>query len=197
MSGRVQALASYTLSYANDSAVRANVADVYGFTRVDSPGVADRRHRLVTSGIVQLPYAMQASVILDLRSSLPFNPQTQLDLNNDTYPQDVPAGVAHRSGCRDMSLDAINAFRASRSLPAVSDIACPGFANLDIRFSKFVQINNSRFELLAQLFNVTNRANFGTPVNNPTSPIFGQVNQILPFINAPSRQAEFAVRFQF
>src|SRR5262249_45519679 len=55
MSHHVQALASYTLSYANDSAVRANLADAYGFTRVDSPGTADRRHRLVASGIVALP----------------------------------------------------------------------------------------------------------------------------------------------
>jgi outer membrane receptor protein involved in Fe transport len=197
MNNHVQALVSYTLSRSSDSSIRNNLADVYGYARVDSPAIADRRHRVVASGIVELPYAMQVSAILDLRSSLPFNPQTQLDLNNDTYPQDVPPGVQFRSGCRDLNVEALNRFRVSRGLAAVTDLACPGFANLDLRFSKYLPIGASRFELLAQLFNVTNRANFGTPVNNPTSPIFGQVNQILPFINAPSRQAEFAIRFQF
>ena len=96
-----------------------------------------------------------------------------------------------------MNLSAVNAFRATRSLAAVSDVACPGYADLDLRLSKFVQIQRHRIELIAQLFNVANRANFNTPVANPTSTIFGQVNQILPFVNAPSRQAEFAVRYQF
>jgi hypothetical protein len=49
------------------------------------------------------------------------------------------------------------------------------------------------------------RANFNTPSNNIASgndpmtgrPVFGTVTSLLPNINAPSRQAEFAVRFQF
>ena len=41
--------------------------------------------------------------------------------------------------------------------------------------------------LLAQLFNVTNHANFNIPVTNPGSTIFGQVNQLLPNINVDVR----------
>ena len=197
MSHRFQALASYTLAKAEDSALRNAVADVYGFTRIDSPGLADRRHRLVTSGIVSLPYDAQVSAILDLRSSLPFNPATTLDINNDGYTNDTPRGVAYRSGCRDLSLDAINVFRAGRGLAAVDSVNCSAFANLDVRFSKFFRIQDHRVEFIAQLFNVANRANFNTPISNPGSATFGQVNQLLPNINAPSRQAEFAVRFQF
>jgi hypothetical protein len=35
------------------------------------------------------------------------------------------------------------------------------------------------------------------PINNLMVGTFGQVNSILPNINAPSRQVEFAVRYQF
>ena len=197
MSHHVQALVSYTLAKADDSALRNAVADVYGFVRTDSPSIADRRHRVVASGIVSLPGETQVSAILDLRSSLPFNPATTLDINNDGYTGDTPRGVAFRSGCRDLSLDAINTFRASRGLAPVSDVACASFANLDLRLSKFFRIQDYRFEFIAQLFNVANRANFNTPITNPASVTFGGVNQLLPNINAPSRQVEFAIRFQF
>jgi hypothetical protein len=162
------------------------------------PAVADRRHRLVASGIVQGPYDTQLSLILDLRSSLPFSPTTSLDLNFDGYTQDLPAGVVRGSGCRTLDLDAVNAWRASRNLPAVGEPACPGFANLDVRVSKFFTvIPGHRFEVIAQLFNVFNRANFNIPANNMGAGNFGQVNSILPNINAPSRQVELAVRYQF
>lgn len=196
------ALASYTLSAARDLPIANDLADVYGYSRENGYSVGDRRHRLVASGIVQIPWNAQISAILDLRSSLPFNPASSFDLNHDGWlgsagPGDVPPGVGFRSGCRDLNLSAINAFRATRGLPPVSSVACPGYADLDIRFSKTFQVQTQRFELIAQLFNVTNRANFGTPIANPGSASFGQVNQLLPNINAPSRQVELAIRYQF
>ena len=54
-----------------------------------------------------------------------------------------------------------------------------------------------RVELIAQLFNIFNRANFATPSSNPGATTFGKVNAIQANINAPSRQAEFAIRVQF
>ena len=55
--------------------------------------MADRRHRLVVSGIVQLPWDLQLSAIGDFRSSLPMNPTSSIDLNADGYAIDLPAGV--------------------------------------------------------------------------------------------------------
>jgi hypothetical protein len=199
-------MVSYTLSKATDNMPRNTQGDYYGFQRVDSVSAADRRHRLVVSGIVQLPYEMQVSAIGDFRSSLPFNPGSSLDINTDGYTGDNPKGVAFRSGCRALDIDAINTFRATRGLVPVSesDIACPSFANVDFRFSKFFSFGGQRrIEFIAQLFNIFNRANFATPASNPGAadvagkPTFGSVNAILANINAPSRQAEFAVRFQF
>ncbi len=212
MSSHYQALVSYTLSKADDNSFTPALSDHYGYAKVKRPGAADRRHRLVASGIVELPYGMQLSAIGDFRSSLPFGPVTSgLDLNNDTLfdtvapNSDLPPGVIPRSGCRSLNLDSINAFRTARNLTPVSQVDCPGFANVDLRFSKFLRFGSSRAELIAQLFNIFNRANFNTPSNNIGSgndattgrPLFGTVTSLLPNINAPSRQAEFAVRFQF
>jgi outer membrane receptor protein involved in Fe transport len=198
MSRNYQFLVSYTLSQADDTAFRNFYADTYGFVKDAAPAVADRRHRVVMSGILQLPFDTQLSTIVDLRSSLPFAPSTALDLNGDGYAIDLPSGVLRGTGCRSLDLDAVNRFRASRNLAAVGEPACPGFSNVDVRVSKFFTVApGHRLELVAQLFNVFNRANFNTPAPSLTAVAFGQVNGLLPNINAPSRQVEFAVRYQF
>ncbi len=206
MAHRYQYLLSYTLSKATDTNFANVYITPYGFSKDTIPAVADRRHRLVASGIVQLPYEAQVSAILDLRSSLPFGPTTSLDLNGDGYLGDLPAGVLRMSGCRGLNLDAVNTFRTGRGLTPVTDVTCAGFSNLDVRFSKFFTIGGAhRVELIAQLFNVFNRANLNTPNanlgagNDPTTgrPIFGTSTSLLPNINAPSRQVELAVRYQF
>ena len=144
-------------------------------------------------------------MIGDFRSSLPFSPSSTLNLNNDGYNNDLPAGVLPGSGCRSLNLDAINSLRTSRGLTAVTQVDCPGFANVDIRFSKYFRMpHGHRVEFIAQLFNIFDRANFSTPNNSITSgndlqgrPLFGESTSLLANINAPSRQAEFAVRYQF
>ncbi len=206
MSHRYQFLASYTLSKAEDISYTGVLGDRYGYFKIARFGTADRRHRLVTSGIVALPGLTQVSVIGDFRSGLPFNPTTNLDINGDGHTGDLPAGVLPSSGCRGLDVNAVNAFRASRNLTQVTKIDCPTYANIDVRFSKFLQIGQShRAELIAQLFNIFDRANFNTPNasltggNDPVTgrPLFGTSTSLLSNINAPSRQAEFAIRFQF
>lgn len=207
MARRHQFLVSYTLSKADDDNFIGTRVDVYGYSKVRRAGAADRRHRLVASGIAQLPFDAQVSVIGDFRSSLPFTPSSTLgDLNNDTLTGDLPPGVLPGSGCRELNLDAINTLRRSRNLTPVTTVDCPGFANVDVRFSKFFRVGAAgRAEFIAQLFNIFNRANFNIPNTNVGSgndsisgrPLFGLSTSLLPNINAPSRQAEFAVRFQF
>jgi len=206
MSNHYQFLTSYTLSAARDQNFLNSLADVYGYSKIDRYGTADRRHRLVVSGIVQLPWQAQISAIGDFRSSLPFSPTSALgDLNNDGYTGDLPAGVQPGSGCRALNLDAINGVRASRNLTAVTQVDCPGFSNVDLRFSKFFTLpGTQQVEFIAQLFNIFNRANFATPNGSITAandisgrPLFGQSQSLLANINAPSRQAEFAVRWKF
>jgi hypothetical protein len=152
-----------------------------------------------------MPMDLMMSVIADFRSSLHFNPTASFgDLNNDGYTGDLPAGVMPGSGCRDLNLDAVNAARTSRGLTPVTTVDCPRFANIDLRLSKSFRVASYRAEFIAQLFNIFNRANFNVPNGNISAgndtagrPLFGQSTSLLPNINAPSRQAEFAVRFQF
>jgi outer membrane receptor protein involved in Fe transport len=205
MSHRYQFLVSYTLSKAKDDNFINSLADRYGYFKVSRDGSADRRHRLVASGILALPGEAQVSVIGDFRSSLPFSPSSSLDLNGDGYTGDLPAGILPGSGCRELNLDAINAFRTGRSLTPATEIDCPGFANVDIRFSKFFRFARThQVEFIAQLFNITNRTNLSTPNTSITGgndangrPLFGQSTSLLANINAPSRQVEFAVRYRF
>ena len=198
LSDRYQYLASYTLSKSNDISFQNVYGDRYGFFKEEYPGQADRRHRLVVSGIAQLPWDLQVSAIADFRSSLPMNPTSNIDINVDGYASDIPGGVTRFSGCRDLNLDAINAFRRARNLAAVTDVTCPGFANVDLRLSKSFRFRQLQdLEVIAQLFNVANRANYNVPNNNITALTFGQSTSILPNINAPSRQVEFAVRYRF
>jgi outer membrane receptor protein involved in Fe transport len=190
-------LVSYTLSHAQDQPVGSDLGGVYGFNPENGDSLADRRNKLVMSGTVQLPLGLQLSAILDLRSSVPFNPATTLNINKDGYAIDVPPGVGFRSGCRDMNLATINAFRATFDLAPVASVACPDYQDTDLRLTKAISFKGHRIDLIAQLFNLTNHANFASPVSNPLSPSFGQVNQLLSYINAPSRQAEVAVRFEY
>ncbi len=201
MSHNYQALASYTFSEAKDDGFSSAVADTYGFTKVVRYGAADRRHRVVVSGVVKLPKGFQVSAIGDFRSSLSFSPTTSADLNTDGYTGDLPAGVALGTGCRGLDLQAVNTFRAARNLAAVSTIPCPTYKNIDARLSKTFTFTSGarqhKIEMVAQLFNVLNRTNYNIPVNNLQSAAFGQLNTLLPNINAPSRQIELALRYNF
>jgi hypothetical protein len=204
LTNRYQFLVSYTLAKAMDTQATNQLGDRYGFFSIERYGAADRRHRLVTSAIVQLPADVMLSTIADFRSSLRFAPSSGLDLNGDGYAIDLPGGVMPGTGCRDLNLDAVNTFRRGRALTEITTVDCPGFANVDLRLSKTFRIATYRAEFIAQLFNIFNRANFNAPNTNLTAgndtagrPLFGQSTTLLPNINAPSRQAEFAVRIQF
>jgi hypothetical protein len=104
-----------------------------------------------------------------------------------------------------MSVAAVNTYRAGRGLVPVTQVDCPSYADVDIRFSKIFPFGlGHRVEFIAQLFNVTNRANFAVPSGSILAgtdasgrPLFGQPNSLAPNINAPSRQVEIAFRFQF
>ena len=81
---------------------------------------------------------------------------------------------------------------------AVNDVACPDFANVDLRLAKnFVMGTDQELEVIAQLFNIANRANYNIQSNIITASTSGQCMSLLPNINAPSRQVELAVRYRF
>ena len=188
-SRRAQARVSYTLSKAID-----DVGGAFFFSPQDNAnlrderGLADnnQRHHLALSGSFEAPPSggdglwrkslagFQLSYIFQYASALPFNVVTGTDRNNDTNVNDRPAGVGRNTG--------------------------RGFdsASLDLRLSRRWRTGErAGFEIIAEGFNVLNRANLQLPNN-----IFGTGATPLRSFGLPtaadnSRQLQFGLRLDF
>jgi len=114
----------------------------------------DALHRLSISGIADLPFGFQVSGILTYRSATPYSITTGYDDNQDNIWNDYPPDYPHRNAARDSEFD---------------------YFSIDARISKYFNIG-PRFSIQAflEMFNLTNRANFGNPVGRMTSSLFGE-----------------------
>jgi hypothetical protein len=187
---RAQARVSYTLSKAID-----DVGNAFFFSPQDSADLRgergradnDQRHRLAVSGSFDAPRAegdapgwrralagFQLSYIFQYASPLPFNVLTGDDRNGDTNVNDRPAGVGRNTG---------------RSFDS---------ASLDLRLSRrFTLGERAGFEVIAEGFNVLNRANLQLPNN-----VFGTGATPRPGFGLPTaadspRQIQFGLRLDF
>jgi hypothetical protein len=180
---------SYTLSKAIDNTGNFFFSSPQNnFNLRDDRGLSDndQRHRLTLSGTFNTPQTIenkfvrsifsgfQASYILTYATKLPFNILLGSDRNGDTNNNDRPIGIARNTG--------------------------KGFAftSFDLRLSrKFNLSERIKLELLAEGFNLLNRANYSVPNNvfgSGTSPLatFGQ-----PTAAFDPRQIQFGFRFAF
>lgn len=146
----------------------------------------DQRHRLVVSGSFQAPeqgkaegvrralQGFQLSYILTYASRLPFNVLLGSDRNFDTTNNDRPVGVGRNTG---RGFD---------------------FASFDLRLSRRFRLTERvGLDVLAEGFNLFNRANFGVPNNtfgSGTTPLttFGQ-----PTAAFDPRQFQFGLKVSF
>ncbi len=146
----------------------------------------DQRHRLVLSGSFQAPqqgkekglrralYGFQLSYIFTYASRLPFNVLLGSDRNFDTNNNDRPVGVGRNTG---QGFD---------------------FASLDMRLSRRFRITERvSLDVLAEGFNLLNRANFGVPNNT-----FGLGATPLATFGEPTsafdpRQFQFGLKVSF
>ncbi|HBB89879.1 MAG TPA: hypothetical protein DC047_19925 [Blastocatellia bacterium] len=145
----------------------------------------DQRHRLVVSGSFRAPegkchgwqtalHGFQLSYIYTYASRLPFNVLLGSDRNFDTNNNDRPLGVGRNTG---RGFD---------------------FGSLDLRVSRRFHLNDRvNLEMLAEGFNVFNRANFGVPNNtfgSGATPLaaFGQPTQAFD-----PRQFQFGLKVSF
>lgn len=127
-------------------------------------------HRLVFSGVTKLPYSLQLSGILQAASARPYTARTSGDINGD--------GVTN---------DRVEPYNARRGTPLFT---------LDTRLTRFFSLPGERsLELIFEVFNLTNRANFGGfYVGNIRSANFGQpAGQLL----TTPRQAQVGLRLKF
>ncbi|HEX8709311.1 MAG TPA: TonB-dependent receptor [Pyrinomonadaceae bacterium] len=142
------------------------------------PSDFHQRHRLISHGLVELPFDSQLSFVATLASGLPVNPLTGDDTNGDGYRVDRPAAFAR------------NSFRT------------PAQASFDASLAKRVKLGEGvRLELRAEGFNLFNRSNFiklnniygngPTPLKDFLTPVAGISN------SDPGRQFQFGARLIF
>jgi hypothetical protein len=168
---------SYTLSKTIDDAGNFFFSSVQdNFNIRDDRGLSDndQRHRLVTSGSIDAPRGFEFGYIFTYGSRLPFNVLLGTDRNLDTNNNDRPLGVGRNTG---RGFD---------------------FASLDLRASKRFKLSERvDLQLIAEGFNILNRANFGVPNNTfgsgaTPSPSFGQPTQAFD-----PRQFQFGMKVSF
>ena len=180
---------AYTYSKALD-----NTGTAFFFTPQDNFNLRDdrgrsdndQRHVLAVSSTLVMPETsrdgvwrrvvagFQLSPIFRYGSALPFNIVTGGDRNNDTNTNDRPLGVGRNTG---KGFD---------------------FASFDLRLSRRIKFTERYgLEVIAEGFNVFNRANFQLPnatIGTGTAPnaTFG-----LPTAAADPRQIQFGLRLSF
>jgi len=140
----------------------------------------DKRHRFNLAAVLDLPMQFRVGSILTLASGVPFDITTGFDDNGDNVVNDRPLGVTRNTG------------------------RGPGFAQLDLRLSKLLQLpiffdaqdrDKGEFrnlELSLDVFNVLNRNNLTDVVGELSSPLFGRANASLQ-----SRTIQLSVKFNF
>ena len=175
---------SYTLSKTIDDAGNfffSTVQDNFNIRDDRGRSDNDQRHRLVVSGSLEAPQegnrvlrGFQLGYIFTYGSRLPFNVLLGNDRNFDTNNNDRPLRVGRNTG---RGFD---------------------FASLDLRLSRTFRVaERVDLQLLAEGFNMLNRANYGVP-NNTFGPgatplaTFGQ-----PTSAFDPRQFQFGMKVSF
>jgi Carboxypeptidase regulatory-like domain/TonB dependent receptor len=173
---------SYTLSKTIDDAGNfffSSPQDNFNLREDRGLSDNDQRHRLVVSGSFRAPEKSRApairgfelSYIFTWASRPPYNILLGSDRNFDTNNNDRPAGVGRNTG---RGFD---------------------FASLDVRLSRQFKVSEHfKLEVIAEGFNLLNRANFGVPNNT-----FGAGATPLPTFGQPTqafdpRQFQFGIR---
>jgi hypothetical protein len=194
-SDRYQYLVSYTLSKEDDwGAGGTTIADFYHPEWDDGPGSQDRRHTVVASGAIQLPWDMTLGAVWNYRSSRPFGARAGLDLNRDgaavnTAGDWVPGTTRNvfNRGDDTTYLALVNTWRAQNGRAPIPEnqLMTDEFQRFDVRVSKQVSLGGGlRAELIAQVLNLFGTDSFGpgaTPWQmNALSPVFGTLNAVHP-----------------
>ncbi|HET9530384.1 MAG TPA: hypothetical protein VFQ92_08540, partial [Blastocatellia bacterium] len=196
-SNRFQFTGSYALSNLTGYFTGENLENWFEF-KGDLGG--DARHSFTFSGIVDLPYGFQASLISVLRSKPPFNARvsSNVDLNGDGTFGDTLPGLdindLNRGTDEDDLRRLVNEFNATfAGTPDAHGTIIPtltlprefffpdNFQAHDIRVSKSFRIKeNYSIQALVEVFNVFNNANIdidGTTIGSSFGQKTGRVGQ--------------------
>ena len=159
------------------------------------PATHDQRHRFVLSGLYKLPADFQVSTIITAASGRPYTPLAGADLNGDGNGGAFPPDRARR----DPASEASSVGRNSETMDEQIIV--------DLRLSKRFRLGSRvSFDLIAEAFNLFNRANFSEinsifgrgafPASPQTDPR-GRVTYGLYEQALPPRQIQLAVKLNF
>jgi carboxypeptidase family protein/TonB-dependent receptor-like protein len=202
LSRGISARVSYTLASARGNtstngsgAMNFQVGQDMNLDLNEGPSDFDRRHNFVVSGRALVPYTkgMTFSWVARALSGLPFTLTNNLiDVDrNGTLFDPITAGAYTGAGA--IADDNYTAeFDGKRN-----GARGPGFFQLDTRFGWRLNVGNGRIlDLSADIFNLTNRANFANPSGNQGAASTFLVLTALRDGAAP-RTLQIGARFQF
>ncbi len=174
------------------------------------PSFNDERHHLTTSGIIELPWGLQISPILQVGSARPYNVVPAYDTLNFgsgearavIVPNNAPTNYTLYAASSTASAARVCYFGGQCHIAPFNPKRGRPFFQMDTRVAKNIKLGEQRnLQLLFQAFNLTNHANYGNDFDgNIGSTTFGQP---LGFINPTSTTiprsftGEFGFRFSF
>jgi hypothetical protein len=195
LAGRYGFSVAYTLSDNRDDAPQSQITNQASYQQDWGNAGLDRRHAIVVSSSVVLPFKINLGAIWQYRTSLPFNATSTVQVDGIT--QFIP-GLTRNLGNRDNDrvISAVNAWRATQSLGplSASQIDSSRFTSFDILLARsFAVREQQRIEFRGQAFNLFGTQNLtGGSTGSGASANFGR---ILGAANL--QQAELAVRYVF
>jgi hypothetical protein len=141
----------------------------------EGPTNFDRRHNLVISGQALVPRAKGVAVSWVARAltGTPFNlVDSTLDPDrNGTFAEPIPSGTYTGTGRNPYTAH----FTSERN-----GATGPGFFQLDLRLGYRGRAGGRTIDLFADVFNVTNRANFEVPLGDQRSTDFLRLTTLRP-----------------
>jgi outer membrane receptor protein involved in Fe transport len=194
---RTQFLVSYSYTNSRDTNPGLRYLDPFDLSLDWGPSSGERRHAVIASGSVLLPWDVTLGTVWALRSQLPWTATAGLDLNGDGFNTDLVPGTSRNSGSRNLNLAAVNTWREANARAPIpeSQIESSRINVVDLRASKAIRVTGTaRVDLLAQAFNLFNTKNLqsqfgGGRVGNALSPSFGRI-----LTARDGTQGELAVR---
>jgi len=194
--------ATYTLSYANafggivsgaigGSGIPLSMnPDLFFSSGEWGPSNTDERHRFVVTGVLNLPFGIQASPIVQTGSARPYN----LSLGRPVTAADVALGAC----CLGDRAVGDRAIINGNQVGVNAGRGIPSF-NTDLRLTKVFNLGaeSRKLNFYAEIYNLTNKANFGNIYNGSQASVLYQ-QPVAYLAGFPtSRQAQFGARFSF
>ena len=185
------------------------------------PTPNDERHHVTVSGIVDLPWGLQLAPILQFGSARPYQTPSGVSVFNSSntlntgggsqnavvVPVNAPtnwfAFAGNNTGAQNCFYGLNGYAPGTCTIAKYDPLRGDPFFELDLRLAKTIKLGErARVELIAQAFNLTNRANYGNDYNNNIGSqstfghpagFFNPSSTIIP----RSLWSEFGARFTF